>query len=1142
MDDADLEKLTVSPGKLTPSFHKNTTEYAVVIASNAKEVKVSPLTSSTEASYEIKGGDGGKVVPLQEGEVKEIKVEVAAEDGKSTKVYLIKTKRLSSSDASLENLTLSSGKLIPEFSPTVRDYSVCVSAHVDSIKLIPSVADRKAKFILDGSGDINDAQNLNFGQTKLKILVTAPDGKNESCYDITITRRHLGCSAKMADKELETKFQCSICLGVLYQPVGIKGSKHNALFCQPCISIATRTSKVDPVDESSLEDDWMVERPDVEEALSDAEVLTMSKEKVKLRHVARIDKEWRDKNGQPKIENATADGCSSDGPELKHSVSVQPWESKLRQEGDDFSPEKCNRWLEMYHSALSGFHSSVQYKEGESPVDILYCAAACQANGIKRKSKDAESHFKLAQILEEIYIVQDFYGIRKSERDESEEIGPSAVESSKEEEFLAICNLRGVSESAPLARQLKAVEEEYKHLKELNQSAKSEHVQSLYQWKSKQAIRGSKLGMASSSDMESDLGKAFHKYMDALSLDSSKHQYNLHVGRMLLMQGRAEDALERLKIAMAIKPNIPETRLYYGLALCQLDRSKEGARWLNDALQYILQVQCQLSCLPNGPPWPPSAMINDDAMRVADPLIGRAFVTLAEAQKKLGNAEQYMTVSEACCNACLIAVRQMEKIASRASVFRQFEWILLDAHFLMLDDNKKNVSSIQLATRCERLSVLSRCSSIPPEKQLLELQMHVCEMAVSTLPSSSLALCHLGDVQLAKFDQDDTKEGQNQLDAAALSYRASISVEGKPKHSKDVPPQLEEQKWWKEKTLKVQQQEAKKQAPTGSATKAKPGAPSGPASGRGQTGRGAPGPGRGRGSSAPARPGVGVSTAKSSSTAAKVTARPGATKPTGGVAAVKSGSTTAARGAGGGRSVAGGQSKTAVSAGKKLPVTKAPGKGTGVGSSSSKGVATLGELKSGLSSPSAGKVPEGKKEEEKKKAETPEKVECAKKEEGEVNSVLHQSRLGLARALSRDPAAKGKAESETLYREVIKMAPGIHDAYIELADMLVKDDPLVAVDVYTQFPFPETPTFDDAYIHGEIIRLLMKAEQFEHPRLGPSLISFGRIMGIGSLEKYVNVLDAKFKTNLLKSVYAGVHGKDVNDPDLQAFFKFKCWV
>ena len=76
----------------------------------------------------------------------------------------------------------------------------------------------------------------------------------------------------------------------------------------------------------------------------------------------------------------------------------------------------------------------------------------------------------------------------------------------------------------------------------------------------------------------------------------------------------------------------------------------------------------------------------------------------------------------------------------------------------------------------------------------------------------------------------------------------------------------------------------------------------------------------------------------------------------------------------------------------------------------------------------------------------------------------------------------------------------VHDAYIELADMLVKSDPMAAVDIYTKFPVPENPGFDDAYIFGEIVRLLMKAEGYDDPRLGPNLIAYGKVLGLGELK------------------------------------------
>ena len=62
-------------------------------------------------------------------------------------------------------------------------------------------------------------------------------------------------------------------------------------------------------------------------------------------------------------------------------------------------------------------------------------------------------------------------------------------ESSKAEECAAICQLHGVDVGAPLSLQLKAIDKEYQQLKENGQSAKADHVQGLFAWKSKQATQ-----------------------------------------------------------------------------------------------------------------------------------------------------------------------------------------------------------------------------------------------------------------------------------------------------------------------------------------------------------------------------------------------------------------------------------------------------------------------------------------------------------------------------------------------------------------------------------------------------------------------------------------------------------------------------
>ena len=58
MDNANLEKLKVSVGRLLPKFKLSVTEYALTLGSDVGEVKLTPLTSDGGASYTIKAGNG----------------------------------------------------------------------------------------------------------------------------------------------------------------------------------------------------------------------------------------------------------------------------------------------------------------------------------------------------------------------------------------------------------------------------------------------------------------------------------------------------------------------------------------------------------------------------------------------------------------------------------------------------------------------------------------------------------------------------------------------------------------------------------------------------------------------------------------------------------------------------------------------------------------------------------------------------------------------------------------------------------------------------------------------------------------------------------------------------------------------------
>ena len=358
-----------------------------------------------------------------------------------------------------------------------------------------------------------------------------------------------------------------------------------------------------------------------------------------------------------------------------------------------------------------------------------------------------------------------------------------------------------------------------------------------------------------------------------------------------------------------------------------------------------------------------------------------------------------------------------------------------------------------------------------------------------------MALTHLGNGQLQQFEATGDKLW---LTLAEQTFRASLGCEGKAVNSGEPPSQLTQQEWWK-----------KRNAVPPTTTETKPSTGATPAK---------PSP---AGKQPPNKGSVTQPTSRSKPQVAPLKSQPvaGKGRQTG---PVSKPAPVTGRGRGG----------VAPSTSKAQP-------GTGRG----KTVATLGELKAGQKGTATQAKPDTTKTVE-KAPETDEvqlSASSAPTTSIKLNETTYLPRLGLARTLAKQ---EGKASDEciALYRDVIKMAPNVHDAYIELGELLAKSDPVGAVEVYSQFPFADPPSFDDAYLHGEIVRLLMSSASYDDPQLATSMIAMGRALGIGVLDRHVSTLEAKFKSNVLKKVYAGVHGKPVDDPDLQAFFKFKCWT
>lgn len=1173
MDNADLEKLKVSAGKLLPKFKASITDYTVTLASSVAELKLTVLTSDSGASYTIKGTKGGgKEVTVEEGQILDVQIEVSAEDGTTTKTYSLKIMRLCADDARLSRLGVSTGTLQPEFSPAMHSYECNLPCGVEQLTLRAKTEDEAMKLSMMDGSEVGMVK-LSPGRTICVLVVESTSGNKKMEYIVVFNKTLLPPMLQL--KKLDQRFECAVCCCVIHQSTRIDGGAY--AYCSSCLEELTRTNKVNPFTGAKLEEEgWKkldFKRDD--DLAGEEAVCSLSSEKVEGSMAsmgAKLMAE-REKLAETSEPTEACKSCSKKVPQsdvalhkellctakfpiklTKKEVGFKAWEKRLVDEtiggnADELMKEAMKCEEKYLHSLpLPG-----KIPQKQSPLDHLLQASRIYATAIKSSPKDSQAHLALGLVLEELFFAEDLFGLVPEVPLESE---GEAQTSSKEEEFLAICKIHGVSSSAPVALQLKAVEAEYQALKESGQAHKADHVQGLYAWKSKKILEA---GQGSyTADNESPLYRAKLKYQDAVSVNPSNGMACYHLGRLCLLLGDRDGAKEYLLPAVALKPTLSEARLCLGIALATQSKAHSTKLLLHGLSQYLMERQAFYETNAEPQKHTPKQLHANNFYSGSNILIAEGFLLLASF-----SGSGHLSVKSCLLNVTSCVARA--HLQHRASTYQRLLWHSLKARATLLRLLHKEGDDVAATfTHCKQLSALISCSGLESSPPLREMQMEVFQLGVILQPSSSEALCHLGNGQLKQYE---ASEDDVWLNDAELSFRASIKMEGKENSPSLIPGRLKEQAWWKNAQASAKKDEtaaaaaaaaspvSKSQSTTASTVKGTRIVQRSNTGSRSTTGQ--------RSSTSSV-----ITTTTTTTTITTTTA--GASRHS---SSLRSASSTASKGkaappsskgsAGAVRKPAAGskpasagttsqKSATATNVARKSSTTTAAATKT-----SGKSVVTLGELKAGTSSekgkeaakttpagPSSSSSSSGKPSSPETKDSTKE-VDTASKKTAlpvEVNKSSYLPRLGLARTLAKTKDAKKHEESHKLYRTVMKMSPGFHDAYIELGELLAKSKPKEAVEVYSQFPFSHPPTFDDAYLHGEIIRLIMKSEDYANPCLTSSMIAMGQALGIGVLDKQVALLEGKFKYAILKQVYAGVHNKSVEDPELQAFFKFKCWL
>ena len=162
-----MNSLEISDGVLEPAFDPAQTEYSVTVGYD-----ISNITINATANYHDSIVDVSNVT-LAAGVVTKLYVRVSAADSYTD--YVINVFRVKSPDLQLSNdtavtaISLSEGKLTPDFDNAVSEYSVTVGADVEQLEVSVAMQSDKAYYV------VNNNEKLSYGHNNVVILLTAED-------------------------------------------------------------------------------------------------------------------------------------------------------------------------------------------------------------------------------------------------------------------------------------------------------------------------------------------------------------------------------------------------------------------------------------------------------------------------------------------------------------------------------------------------------------------------------------------------------------------------------------------------------------------------------------------------------------------------------------------------------------------------------------------------------------------------------------------------------------------------------------------------------------------------------------------------------------------------------------------------------
>lgn len=189
---ADLEKIDLTTGTLSPVFSSSVTEYTVPVGYPTTSVTLTPTPDDEKASVTINGeATTAKTINLNVGS-NLVTIVVTAEDGTSKKTYLVTFDRAApSADADLIHLAISQGTLSPVFNRGTLSYAANVGYTVTNADVTATVSDAASTLTIEGAAAASGMPlnvPLAVGANTIDVVVAAQDGTTRATYTVEITR------------------------------------------------------------------------------------------------------------------------------------------------------------------------------------------------------------------------------------------------------------------------------------------------------------------------------------------------------------------------------------------------------------------------------------------------------------------------------------------------------------------------------------------------------------------------------------------------------------------------------------------------------------------------------------------------------------------------------------------------------------------------------------------------------------------------------------------------------------------------------------------------------------------------------------------------------------------------------------------